>query len=77
MEKKFENWPVIRDCEGDIIEQGDILLAGNGPECRYIVADFDSIEEIDDGSSWRAVGYLHDGEDLAAALDRIEREINY
>ena len=73
---KIENWPEIRDCEGDIIEQRDILLNANGHECRYIVANFDSIDEIGDGSTWRAVDYLREGEDLEAALDRIEKEVN-
>lgn len=73
---KKQNWPEIRDCEGVIIDIDDILVNGNYPGYQYIVASLDTLEEIGDGSVWRAVDYLHEGEDLENALIRIENEIS-
>jgi hypothetical protein len=67
------SWPVIMDCEGIDIEQGDILAQEGGV---YIIADTDTLEAIGDGSTWRAIGSIEDGEDLSAALERIQREIS-
>lgn len=66
---KKSTWPEIMDSEGIKIEQGDILAQEDGV---YIVADTDTLDALGDGSAWRAIGSLEDGEDLDAALERIQ-----
>lgn len=67
----MEKWSEITDSEGITIDKGDILAGADG----YIVADLETIDAIGDGSAWRAIGALRDGETLDAALDRIRKEI--
>jgi hypothetical protein len=72
MTQKNITWPEITDSECISIEKGDVLI-GDG----YIIANEETLSAIGDGSCWRVVGTLQPGEDLEAALDRIEREVNY
>jgi len=65
-------WPEIVDSEGVDIENNDILEQDG----QYIVANADTLETIGDGSAWRIVGSLRDGEGLGTALERIQDEVN-
>jgi hypothetical protein len=50
---KKQEWPKIRDCEDIIIEENDMLVSDNG---KIIIATYETLEEIGDGSEWRNCG---------------------
>lgn len=50
---KKQEWPEIRDCEDITIEENDMLVSDNG---KIIIATYETLEEIGDGSEWRNCG---------------------
>jgi len=70
MEKK--NLGLV-DSECIEIEEGDILASL--AEESFLVATVDAVSDIGDGSGWRVVGAIQQGESLSDALDRIKKEV--